>query len=262
YSAERFGDLPFTPQWGLTDSSRMDNSRDCQDMLANLFTSADNEFLNYGVPDRSAIKRFWRLFCQSTQQQANVLPRFEALSEEHSAYDENVSAYNQLLKDYDGALNIKKGLNERDEDLEGVKKGLEEVNAKEVDRIKQLEEELKKSEEGTHQLRVGREKLVVKCGNGEMVRQWIVNEYLPTFFCRLHQSAEYKRALAMPNVNPASSVTFMEQYEKLFDNRYPYVNKVTSTYLLDLSGQQNVMPDETGPTPGQGPRATPTTSYA
>ncbi|GJU44540.1 hypothetical protein Tco_1201806 [Tanacetum coccineum] len=278
YSARRFGDLPFTPQRGLTDSSRMDNSRDCRDMLANLFTPAHNEFLNYGLPDRSAIKRSWRLFCQSTQQQANVLLHFEALSEEHtnlayaheSSYDENVSAYNQLLKDYDGALNIKKGLNKRDEELEGEKKGLEEVNAKEVDRIKQLKEELKKSEEGTHQLRVDREKLVVKCGNREMVRQWIVIEYLPTFFRRLHQSTEYKRALGeffslairKGFIDGISMVAFMEQYEKLFDNRYPYVNKVTSTYLLDLSGLQNIMPDETGPTPGQGPRATPTTSYA
>nr|GEV78936.1 hypothetical protein [Tanacetum cinerariifolium] len=217
------------------------------DMLANLFTPTDNEFLNDGMPDGSAIKRSWRLLCQSTQQQANVLLRFEALSEEckkemvklQSAYDENVFAYDQLLKDYKRALTIKIGLNER------------------ADWIKQLEGELKKSEEDAYQLRVIREKLVVECGDGEMVRQKIINEYLPTFVRRLHQSAEYKRALgeaileATPNVDHAASSTFMEKNEKLFDKRCPYVSKVSSAYLRDPSELQNVMPDETGPTPDQ-----------
>ncbi|GJT68232.1 hypothetical protein Tco_1019712 [Tanacetum coccineum] len=37
---------------------------------------------------------------------------------------------------------------------------------------------------------------------------------------------------------------------------------VARAYLLDPTRLQNVMPDETGPTPGEGPRDTPTTSYA
>ncbi|GKA53604.1 hypothetical protein Tco_0746919 [Tanacetum coccineum] len=174
YTAGRFGDLPFAPQWGLTDSSLMDNSHNCRDMLANLFMPADNEFLNDDVSDQSAIKRSWRLLCQSTQQQANVLLRFEALSEEHA----NLAYAHESCKEmkihhreyYDGALNLEKGLNERVEEFEGEKKGLEE-------------------------LRVDREKYVVECGNGEMVRRRIINEYLPTFFHRLHQSAKYKRSL-------------------------------------------------------------------
>ncbi|GJU87378.1 hypothetical protein Tco_1294924 [Tanacetum coccineum] len=121
-----------------------------------------------------------------------------------------------------------------------------------------------------------------------MVRRRIINEYLPTFVRRMHQSTEYKRSLgeafslaigkgfidgistgrkdpdiqATLNVDPTSSDTFMETYEKLFDKRYPYVDKVAHAYLLDPIGLQNVVPDETGPTPGGGPRDTPTTSYA
>ncbi|GKD98795.1 hypothetical protein Tco_1382692 [Tanacetum coccineum] len=57
YSAGRFGNLPFTPQWGITNSSRMDNSRECRDMMSNLFTPADEEFFNEGVRDESAIRR-------------------------------------------------------------------------------------------------------------------------------------------------------------------------------------------------------------
>nr|GFA39504.1 hypothetical protein [Tanacetum cinerariifolium] len=65
-----------------------------------------------------------------------------------------------------------------------------------------------------------------------------------------------------PNMVHASSSTFMGVYEKLFDKRYPYVNKVSHAYLLDPTCLQNVMSDETGLTLGQGPRDTPTTSYA
>ncbi|GJT84016.1 hypothetical protein Tco_1058358 [Tanacetum coccineum] len=104
---------------------------------------------------------------------------------------------------------------------------------------------------------------VVEAGNGEMVRRQIINEYLPTFVRRLHQSVEYKRLLgevfsltvgkgfidglfvgqkdediqtilkATPGVDPTSSDTFMGEYNKLFDKGYPYVDKVARAYLLD-----------------------------
>nr|GEY78293.1 hypothetical protein [Tanacetum cinerariifolium] len=56
YFARRFGNLPFTPQLGLTDSSYMDKSHQCRDMMSNLFTSDDNEFFNEGVRDESALE--------------------------------------------------------------------------------------------------------------------------------------------------------------------------------------------------------------
>ncbi|GKD78671.1 hypothetical protein Tco_1341292, partial [Tanacetum coccineum] len=160
------------------------------------------------------------------------------------SFDEKVFAYNYLSQDYDGALTREKGLQERVEELEREKVEVEE-------------------------LRLNREKFAVECGNGEMVRHNIINEYLPTFVRRLHQSAEYKRSLgedfslaigkgfmdgisierkdediqailaATPNVDPVSSSTFMEKYERLFDKRYPYVDKVARAYLLDLIGLDN-----------------------
>nr|GEX84681.1 hypothetical protein [Tanacetum cinerariifolium] len=108
----------------------------------------------------------------------------------------------------------------------------------------------------------------------------------------LHQSVEYKRPLgevfslangkgfidglsvgrkdedvqpileATPGVDLTSSDTFMREYNKVVDKKYPYVDKVARAYLLHLTGLQNVMPDGIGPTPGQGPRDTPTASYA
>ncbi|GJV99977.1 hypothetical protein Tco_1555229 [Tanacetum coccineum] len=320
YSVGRFGNLPFTPQWGLTESSRMDNSRQCRDMMSNLFTPADLEFFNEGVRHESAVKRSWKMLCQSAQQQANVLLRFESLMEEHadlvyahescndvkirykeckrelakaqSAYDEKVLACDQLSKNYDGALIREKSLQERVEELEEEKREAEQLTSEQADRIKHLEEALKQSEVEAQQLRFDKEKYAVEAGQGEMVRRRIINQYLPTFVRRLHQSVEYKRSLgeafslavgkgfidgisigrkeedirailkATPSVDPSSSDTFMETYEKLFDKRYPYVDKVARMYLLDPSGLQNIMPDETGPTPGGGPRDTPTASYS
>ncbi|GKA60690.1 V-type proton ATPase subunit B2, partial [Tanacetum coccineum] len=292
YSAGRFGNLPFTPQWGLTDSSRMDNSRECRDMLANLFTPADEEFFNEGVRDESAIRRSWKMLCQSTQQQANVLLRFESLKEQHadlvyahescadvkvrfkecrkeltkvqSAYDEKTAAYDKLSKNYEGALVREKSLQDRLEELEEEKKEVDNLNSSQADHIKRLEEALKQAEADAEQLRSEKVHYAVEAGKGEIVRQKIVNQYLPTFVRRLHQSAEYKREediqailTATPNVDLSSSETFLPAYEKLFDQRYSYVDKVARMYLLDPTELQNIMPDETGPTPGGGPRVTP-----
>nr|GEW60932.1 hypothetical protein [Tanacetum cinerariifolium] len=105
-----------------------------------------------------------------------------------------------------------------------------------------------------------KERYAIECGNKEMMRRRIINGYLPTFVHRLHQSVKYKRSLG--EVFSRAVDTFMEEYKKLFDKRYPYVDKVVRAYLLDPIGLQNVMPDGTGRTPGQGPLDTPTASYA
>nr|GEZ07077.1 hypothetical protein [Tanacetum cinerariifolium] len=86
YSVGRFGNLPFTPQWGMTDSSHMDNSHQYRDMMLSLFTPVDNGFFNEGVRNESAVKRTWKLLCQSAQQQANALLYFEALMEKHADF--------------------------------------------------------------------------------------------------------------------------------------------------------------------------------
>ncbi|GJR72360.1 hypothetical protein Tco_0084725 [Tanacetum coccineum] len=267
YSAGRFGNLPFTPQWGLTDSSRMDNSRECRDMMAKLFTPADEEFFN--------------------EDQANTLLRFEALKEQHadlayahesckyvkarykeckkelvvvqSAYDGKVSAFDQLSKNYDGALTREKGLQDRLEELEEEKKEADQLNSSQADRIKHLEEALKQSEADAHQLRTEKERYAVEAGRGEMPCYRKGTDGISIG----REDADVQAILkATPNVDPASSDTFMDAYEKLFDRRYPYVDKVARMYLLDPSGLQNIMPEETGPTPGGGPRDTPTASYA
>nr|GEV46271.1 hypothetical protein [Tanacetum cinerariifolium] len=146
-----------------------------------------------------------------------------------------LKAFAILLLPPNGALWII----DRVEELEKEKAETKEVCMTQADRIKQLEAKLKQFEIDAHHLRVDRERYAVECGNGEMAI-----------------------LTATPNVDPASPDIFMETCEKIFDKRYPYVDKVARVYLLDPSSLQNVMPDETGPTPGGGPRNTPTASYA
>ncbi|GKA41606.1 hypothetical protein Tco_0734266 [Tanacetum coccineum] len=239
---------------GLTDSSRMDNSHQFRDMMSNLFTHANLEFFNEGVCNESAIKRSWKLLCQSAQQHANVLIRFEALTEEHSdlvyahdsykdvkarykeckkeltivrsGYDEKASTYDQLSKNYDGVLTREKSLQERVEKLEEEKKDGEQLGTKQAERIEQLEEALRKSEADAHQLRLDRESNEYKRSLGEVFSLAIGKGFIDgtSIGCKdLDIQAILK---ATPNVDPASSDIFIDRYEKLFDKRYPYVDKV------------------------------------
>ncbi|GKC90499.1 hypothetical protein Tco_1151148 [Tanacetum coccineum] len=193
-----FGNLPFTPQWGLIHSCRMDNSHSCQDMISNLFTPNDNEFL--------------------IREYVMSLP-----SSGLGSYFVNLRSSRQTLY-FEGV-----------EELEKEKGETEEVCAKQAERIKQLEAELKQSEIDTHQLCVDREKYVDECGNGEIVRRMIINELLLCAGCirALSTNGRWERPSAL-----------------LLAKRYPYVDKVARAYLLDLAGLHNVMPDETSPMSG------------
>ncbi|GKD54030.1 hypothetical protein Tco_1287417, partial [Tanacetum coccineum] len=225
----------------------------------------------------SRIQATW--ITRSAQQQANTLLHFETLKEQytdlfyaHESCKDVKARYKECKKELAAVQSAYDEL----EELEEEKKEADQLNSSSTDRIKQLKEALKKSEDDAHQLRVEKERYAVEAGRGEMARQRIINQYLPTFVRRLHQSAEYKRSLgevfslavskgfidgisigredadiqailkATPNVDPASSNTFMDAYVKLFDKRYPYVDKVARMYLLDTSGLQNIMPDEIG----------------
>ncbi|GKF47987.1 hypothetical protein Tco_0141238, partial [Tanacetum coccineum] len=144
-----------------------------------------------GVRHESAVKQSWKLLCQSTQQQANTLLRFETLMEEHAnLIYAHASAYDHLSKNYDGALTCEKILQ---------------------DRLSEIDEEKKKA----HQLNSSQADLLL----------W------------KHTSS-------------------------FLTNDIQALIKLPRMYLLDPSDLQNIMADETGPTPGGGPRNTPMASYA
>ncbi|GJV13935.1 hypothetical protein Tco_1359258 [Tanacetum coccineum] len=280
-SARNFGELPFTPVWGLTDSDRMVKFRQCRDMMSNIFTLADLAFFNEGMDDREAVRRSWKLLCQSSQQQANMLLRFERLYDESDkvqescelaqskyasckkkladlqvAFDAKASDYSQLPHDYEDALRREEALKVKVAELEAGKKSSDELVISQAEHIKSLEVALKESEAGVEQLRSDREKFVVAAGQGEAIRKRLVTEYFPTLFKDFSRATNIRSRLALGVT--LSSDLFMDEYLKLFEMHYPYVDKVIRAYFLDPSELQNVMPDMTGPTPGGGPRPSPT----
>ncbi|GJU53337.1 hypothetical protein Tco_1227051 [Tanacetum coccineum] len=162
-SARNFGELPFTPVWGLTDSDRMVKFRQCRDMMSNIFTPADLAFFNEGMDDREAVRRSWKLLCQSSQQQANMLLRFERLYDESDkvqescelaqskyagckkkladlqvAFDAKVSDYGQLSHDYEDALRREEALKVKVAELEAGKKSSDELVISQAEHIKSV----------------------------------------------------------------------------------------------------------------------------
>nr|GEU78404.1 uncharacterized mitochondrial protein AtMg00810-like [Tanacetum cinerariifolium] len=97
YSAGRFGNLPFTPQWGPTDSSRMDNACQFREMMSNLFTPADNEFFNKGaLMEEHSDLVYTHESCKDVK--AHYKECKKELGQIQSAYDEKSSAHDQMFK--------------------------------------------------------------------------------------------------------------------------------------------------------------------
>ncbi|GKA58874.1 hypothetical protein Tco_0758187 [Tanacetum coccineum] len=129
----------------------MDNSHECRDMMANLFTLADDKFFNEGVRDESAIKRSWKLLCQSAQQQANTLLCFKALKEQHA---DLIYAHEMNWPQFDQPMMRKL------EEVEEEKNEVDNLNSSQPDRIRKLKEALKQAEADVEQLRA--EKAILK----------------------------------------------------------------------------------------------------
>ncbi|GJR51273.1 hypothetical protein Tco_1401794 [Tanacetum coccineum] len=261
-SASPFGELPFAPVWGITDSDRMVKFRHCRYMMSNIFTPVDLASFE-SMDDREAVRRSWKLLYQSSQQQANMLLRFEKLYDESDelqesrdrarakydsckkqlvdlqvAYDAKVSSYGQLSHDYEDALRREEAGKIKIVELEKEKKKSDKLVVSQAERIRSLEIALKESETSIEQLRSDRERFAVAAGQSEVIRKRLIIEFSLLLFRDSFRARNIKTDVdallnASPGVNPASSDLFMGEYLKLFETRYPYVNKLAHAYLLD-----------------------------
>ena len=162
-------------------------------------------------------------------------------------------------------------------------KELESLNAQQAERVRELEAKLTASEGEKNQLMREKEDFAVRCGEGEVARHRLIRDYFPTFVRRLLQSAEYKQSLsvpfnlaidagwvkgisegksseevqaileAVPHVDAGAPEKLFSIYDELFVKRYPFVDKVSQAFRSSSAELQNLLPDETAPTPGQGP---------
>ncbi|GJZ00552.1 hypothetical protein Tco_0517981 [Tanacetum coccineum] len=139
-SASPFGELPFAPVWGITNSDRMVKFHHCRDMMSNIFTPADLASFE-GMDDRKAV-----------------------------AYDAKVSSYGQLSHDYEDALRREEAWKIKIVELEKEKKKSDDLVVSQAERIKSLETALKESETGIEQLRSDRERFAVAAGQSETIQ--------------------------------------------------------------------------------------------
>ncbi|GJW80436.1 RNA-directed DNA polymerase, eukaryota, partial [Tanacetum coccineum] len=125
-----------------------------------------------------------------------------------SAYDENVSAYNQLSKNYDGALTREKSLQDMIEEIEEEKKETEQLCNEQTERIKQLEATLKQSANDAHQLRLDRERYAVEADKGKCFA--VGKGFIDGLFVSSKDKDVQAILKATSGVDPTSSDTFME----------------------------------------------------
>ncbi|GKD57779.1 hypothetical protein Tco_1291166 [Tanacetum coccineum] len=230
----RFGDLPFASQWGLTESSWMNTTLNCRDMLSNRFTPADYEFFNEGVSDHTTLQISWRQLGQYVKLCYDESKK--ELVQLCMKYEEKVPAHVLLLRDYDHALDVEKDLQDRVREIEEEKKEWLVVEENQVKQIKKLEDDLAKFDKDAHQLRKEKEDLAMK---GVSVGRY--------------EEAVNAMIDGIDGLDPEASSKLMEKYDALFNRRYSYVDKVANAYRLSPSDLHNVLPDESGPTPDQGP---------
>ncbi|GJX69036.1 hypothetical protein Tco_0304763 [Tanacetum coccineum] len=235
-SASPFGELPFAPVWGITNSDRMVKFHHCRDMMSNIFTPADLASFE-GMDDRKAVRRSRKLLCQSSQQQANMLLRFEKLYDESDglqesrdrarakydsckkqlvdlqvAYDAKVSSYGQLSHDYEDALHREEAGKIKIVELEKKRKAI---------KVRQGERLLQSKE--------------YKESVGEVFSVAVGKGFIDGISLGRTQTDVDGLLNASPGINPASFDLFMGEYLKLFETHYPYVDKLARAYLLDPS---------------------------
>nr|GEV69977.1 hypothetical protein [Tanacetum cinerariifolium] len=117
-------------------------------------------------------------------------------------------------------------------DLERERDEWRATASNQVEKIRGLEKDLERK---THRLEAVEEKIRVSKSeklalSAELTRveadhQKLVREFIPSVVKRLHTSVEYRQSLAASE----------EKHRELFIKQYPYVQKVTDSYLLPMA---------------------------
>nr|GEU65632.1 transposase (putative), gypsy type [Tanacetum cinerariifolium] len=205
YLAGRFGNLYFTPQWRLMDSSHMDKSRQFQDIMSNLFTPADLKFFNEGAFTEEHADLVYA-YDSSKDVKAHYNERKKELATVQSAYDEKASAYDQLSKNYDGALTREKIMLRLDKERYAVEAGKGEIVKCQIIN-EYLPTFVRRLPQSNEYKRSWGEVFSLAIGKG-FINGISIGRKDPNI------QAILKATL---NVDPASSDIFMARFEKLFD---------------------------------------------
>ncbi|GJY44407.1 hypothetical protein Tco_0432620 [Tanacetum coccineum] len=204
----------------------------------------------------------------------------------------NSHLYTTLSDRYKVVRSEHEGCTEKLEVLEKQNSELSQVNKDQALRIKELEDELARKDSAlVYSKRINakkaqeKEKLIAQLSKTEMDNFDCIRKFLPVVVNRLLQSHEYKESLSVPfnlaiqadwakglaeersegdllelmmrmgNFDAYADKTVYAEYDKLFEKRYPFVEKISHGFRHTVSDLLKIYPDS--PPHGQAPPSKP-----
>ncbi|GJV00145.1 hypothetical protein Tco_1329415 [Tanacetum coccineum] len=257
--------------------------------LAPPATQGESNALN----NATALERAWFSLARGALAQTDILERFEHLQLILTSSPRPIqNAKKQLENSFRLVKSEHEGYARKLEVLESRNSELSQVNKEKALRIKELEDELARKDSAlvyAERLNAERaqkkEKLVAQFSKTEMEKFDCIRKLLPTVVEHLLQSHEYKHSLSKPfnlaiqagwgkglseerseedllelmcrmeNFDAYDDKKMCVEYDKLFEKRYPYVEKVSRGFRHSVSDLLKVYPDS--PPSGQAPPSKP-----
>nr|GEX72784.1 hypothetical protein [Tanacetum cinerariifolium] len=215
------------------------------------------------LENSTTLERAWFALGRGALAQADMLKRFKNLQADYNSLAETHA-------DYGDTVQL----------LEGQKSELSQVNKDQALKIKELEDTLaRKYSALVYAERINAERaqekkrLVAQLGKSEKKKFDCIRKLLPTVVEHLFQSYEYKQSLSEPfnlaiqtgrgeglteerskeellslmsrmeNFDAYADKKMRVEYDKLFEKRYPYVEKVSCGFCHTVSALLKVYPD-------------------
>ncbi|GKB98810.1 hypothetical protein Tco_0984947 [Tanacetum coccineum] len=269
----------YVPEWFIHRRCRLDTPMWCRELMVHLAPPAVHEESN-ALDNATALERAWFSLARGALAQTDILERFEHLQTD----------FNRLVETHAGCEDTNDHVDcpNRIRLLEDQNNELSQMNNEQSLRIKELEDILAKKDSAlvyAERINVERaqekEKLVTQLGKTEMEKFDCVRKLLLTVVECLLQSYEYKQSLSKPfnlaiqagwgkrlaeerseedllelmgrmeGFDPYADKKMNVEYDKLFEKRYPYLEKISHGFRHSVSNLIKVYPDS--PPHGQAP---------
>nr|GEU83111.1 hypothetical protein [Tanacetum cinerariifolium] len=266
----------YAPEWSTRQRCRVDTLMWCRELMVHLAPPAAQEELS-ALTNATTLERAWFNLGRGAFAQIDVLERFEnlqadydQLAETHSKCGYKVKKHVHARSDLEHNANLYINMADR----------YKMVIKDQALRIKELEDELARNnfalvyaERINAERAQEKEKLVAQLIKTKMEKFNCICKLLPTVVSRLFQSHEYKQSLSKPfnlaiQAGWAKGLTeerseeyrselmsrmegfdayadkkMYVEYDKLFEKRYPFVEKISHGFRHTVSDLLKVYPD-------------------
>nr|GEV09759.1 hypothetical protein [Tanacetum cinerariifolium] len=268
----------YVPEWSIHPRCRLDTLMWCRELMVHLAPPVARKESN-ALNNATALERAWFSLARGALAQTDVLERFEnlladfeKLAESHTEcgdmagklvqarldLQQSSHLYTSLFDWYKAFKSNHEGCAEKLEGLENHNRELFQANKDQALRIKELEDELARkdfalvyAERLNAERAQEKEKLVTQLCKKEMEKFDCIRKLFPTVVERLLQSHNEERSkedlLALMSRMKGFDVyvdkKMRVEYDKLFEKKYPYVEKISRGFHHSVFDLLNVYPD-------------------